>query len=73
MQGLRFLCKQFNFLQRFKHALPIIDYKFAWKMQGIRFLRIFKYALMEFGFQKNCVSLFCASYLVTGAIKELVT
>ena len=29
MQGLRFLRKEFYFLQRFKHALPIIDYKFA--------------------------------------------
>ena len=29
MQGLRFLCEEFYFLQRFKHALPIIDYKFA--------------------------------------------
>ena len=29
MQGLRFLREDFYFLQRFKHALPIIDYKFA--------------------------------------------
>ena len=42
MQGLRLLSAEFFLLERFKHALPIIDYKFAWKMQGIRFLHIFK-------------------------------
>ena len=29
MQGLRFLREEFYFLQRFKHAIPIIDWKFA--------------------------------------------
>ena len=32
-------------------------------MQGLRFLRIFKFALMEFGFQKSHVSLLCESLL----------
>ena len=29
MQGLRFLREEFYFLQRFKHALPIFDKRFA--------------------------------------------
>ena len=29
MGGLRFLRKEFYFLQLFKHAIPIIDWKFA--------------------------------------------
>ena len=40
----------------------------TWKMQGLRYMRLFKYALMEFDFRKNCVPLLCAFFKTLGWI-----
>ena len=40
-------------------------------MQGLRFSRVFKYALMEFDFQKYHVSLLCTYLMRLGELCEI--
>ena len=50
-----FMQEEFYFLKRFKHALPIIDYKFAWRCKVFAFYAYLNTLLWNLAFKKLCV------------------